>query len=101
MTVNDVVKIAGVTKRTLQYYDSIGLLPAKRRSENGYRLYSKESIETLENIACYKAMGFELKEIKKILHTKDYDIGSALKNKQEQLKRESADLREKLERIEA
>lgn len=100
MTVNEVVKIAGVTKRTIQYYDSIGLLPAKKRSENGYRLFGEESLETLKTIAHYKAMGFELKEIKNILYTEEYDVALALKGKQEQLKRECAILSEKLEKIE-
>ena len=100
MTINEVVKIAGVTKRTLQYYDSIGLLPAQRRSDNGYRLYGRESLETLKTIACYKEMGFELKEIKKLLCSNEDDIVLALKNKKEQLIREASILKEKLEKLE-
>lgn len=100
MTVNEVVKIAGVSKRTLQYYDSIGLLPAQKRSENGYRLFGEKSIETLKTISHYKSMGFELKEIKEILYTEDYDIVSALKRKREQLRREYDVAGDKLKMIE-
>ena len=100
MTVNEVVKIAGVSKRTLQYYDSIGLLPAEKRTETGYRLFNENSLETLKTIAHYKEMGFKLKEIKEILYTEKYDIVSALKRKREQLKREYDIAGEKLKRVE-
>lgn len=100
MTVNEVVQIAGVSKRTLQYYDSIGLLPAKMRTETGYRLFDEEALETLKTIANYKSMGFELKEIKEILYTEGFDIVSALKKKREQLKKEYDIAGEKLKRVE-
>lgn len=100
MTVNEVVKIAGVSKRTLQYYDSIGLLPAAKRTESGYRLFSEESIETLKTINRYKSMGFELKEIKEILYTQGYDIVASLKRKREQLSRECDIATEKLKKVE-
>ena len=100
MTVNEVVKIAGVSKRTLQYYDSIGLLSAEKRTKSGYRLFNEESLETLKTIAHYKSMGFELKEIKEILYTEGYDILSALKRKREQLKRECDVAVSKLKKVE-
>lgn len=100
MTVNEVVKIAGVSKRTLQYYDSIGLLSAEKRTKSGYRLFSEESLEILKTIAHYKSMGFELKEIKEILYTEGYDIVSALKRKREQLKRECDVAVSKLKKVE-
>lgn len=100
MTVNELVKIAGVSKRTLQYYDSIGLLPAARRTESGYRLFSEDSIETLKTISHYKSMGFELKEIKEILYTQGYDIVASLERKREQLSRECDIATEKLKRVE-
>ena len=100
MTVNEVVKVTGVSKRTLQYYDSIGLLPAARRTSAGYRLFSMDSIETLETINHYKAMGFELKEIKEILYNDEYDIVAALRRRMDQLKKESDDVKEKLKKVE-
>lgn len=100
MTVNELVKIAGVSKRTLQYYDSIGLLPAAKRTESGYRLFSEDSIETLETINHYKSMGFELKEIKEILYNDEYDIVTALRRKMDELKKEYDNVREQLKKIE-
>lgn len=100
MTVNEFVKIAGVSKRTLQYYDSIGLLPAARRTKSGYRLFSEASIDTLKTISYYKSMGFELKEIKEILYTEGYDIVASLKRKRDQLVRECDIATEKLKKVE-
>ena len=100
MTVNEVVKLAGVSKRTLQYYDSIGLLPADQRTDKGYRLFGEKALETLGTISRYKAMGFELKEIREILYTEGYDIVAALKRKREQLKREYDLVGEKLKKVE-
>lgn len=100
MTVNEVVKIAGVSKRTLQYYDSIGVMPAKKRTETGYRLFDEDSIETLKTINHYKSMGFELKEIKEILYTDGYDIVGALRRKREQLRTEYNLAAGKLKKVE-
>ena len=100
MTVNEVVKIAGVSKRTLQYYDLIGLLPAKKRTRAGYRLFGDNAIETLKTISHYKSMGFELKEIKEILYTEGYDTVAALKKKREQLKKEYDLVGERLKKVE-
>lgn len=64
--VEEVSKLSGVSKRTLQYYDDEGILPAKRSKEN-YRLYDEVAMEKLWEILWYKEMGFQLPEIKEIL----------------------------------
>ena len=63
--IEEVSKLSGVSKRTLQYYDE-GILPVKR-SKNNYRLYDDETMERLWEVLWYKEMGFDLKEIKQIL----------------------------------
>ena len=100
MTVKEVVEAAGVSKRTLQYYDSIGLLPADKRTQAGYRLFSEKAVDTLKTIGYYKSMGFELKEIREILYTDGYDVVAALKRRREQLEKEYASAKEKLELVE-
>ncbi len=60
--IKDVSRISGLSKRTLQYYDDIGLLPAKRSKEN-YRLYDDTDLKRLWEILLYKEAGFELEEI--------------------------------------
>ena len=64
--VNEVSRLAGVSKRTLQFYDDEGLLPAKRSKDN-YRLYDASTLECLWQILVYREMGLDLKEIKHML----------------------------------
>ncbi len=70
--IEEVSKLSGVSKRTLQYYDDEGILPVKR-TKNNYRLYDDETMERLWEILWYKEMGFDLKEIKIILEGLDKD----------------------------
>lgn len=65
--IEEVSQLSGVSKRTLQYYDNEGILPAKR-SKNNYRLYDEEAMRRLWEILWYKEMGFELNEIKVLLN---------------------------------
>lgn len=78
MTVHEVSKITGVSVRTLQYYDKIGLFPPTAYTEAGYRLYDDVSLERLQQILLYKELEFPLKEIKKIMNSSDFDRNRAL-----------------------
>ena len=62
MTVNEVSKLTGVSIRTLQYYDTIGLLKPIEYTESGYRLYDDTSLERLQQILLFKELEFPLKE---------------------------------------
>ena len=64
--ISEVSKLAGVSKRTLQYYDDEGVLVAER-SGNNHRLYDEEMLEQIWKIIVYKGLGFELKEIRQLL----------------------------------
>ena len=57
MTVNEVSKRTGVSIRTLQYYDKIGLLRAAGRTEAGYRLYDDAALERLQQILLFRGTG--------------------------------------------
>ncbi len=60
------------TKRTLRYYEEIGLLPPSSRTEGGYRLYSEDDIARLERIQRLKdLLGFSLAEIRELLQIDD------------------------------
>ena len=69
-TVHEVSALTGVSIRALQYYDKIGLLPA-RHTEAGYRLYGEEELERLGQILLFRELEFPLKEIRRILETPD------------------------------
>ena len=73
MTVNEVSKLTGVSIRTLQYYDTIGLLKPIEYTESGYRLYDDTSLERLQQILLFKELEFPLKEIKKIIDAPNFD----------------------------
>ena len=60
--IKDVIKITGLSRRTLQYYDEQGLVRPKRTKEN-YRLYDKEDLSRLWRLLLYKEMGFQLEDI--------------------------------------
>ena len=78
MTVNEVSKLTGVSIRTLQYYDTIGLLPPTKYTEAGYRLYDDTAMERLQQILLFKELEFPLKEIKTIIDAPNFDRSKAL-----------------------
>ena len=86
MTVNEVSKLTGVSIRTLQYYDRIGLLPPAEYTEAGYRLYDDASLETLQQILLFRELQFPLKDIREIIGSPDYDRSRALGQQIELLK---------------
>ena len=67
--VRDVSVLSGLSRRTLQYYDEIGLLKPAAIKPSGYRLYDDQCLERLWRILFYKELGFSLEEITKILET--------------------------------
>ncbi|GIO13954.1 HTH-type transcriptional regulator YfmP [Cohnella xylanilytica] len=70
--IDDVAKMSGLTKRTIRYYEEIGLLPAPSRSEGGTRLYTGEHIETLNKlIRARDALGFSLQELQRYVEASD------------------------------
>ena len=85
MAVNEVSKLTGVSIRTLQYYDTIGLLKPIEYTESGYRLYDDTSLERLQQILLFKELEFPLKEIKKIIDAPNFDRNKALEQQIELL----------------
>ncbi|MEE1087257.1 MAG: MerR family transcriptional regulator [Schaedlerella sp.] len=85
MTVNEVSKLTGVSIRTLQYYDTIGLLKPSQYTESGYRLYDNTSLERLQQILLFKELEFSLKEIKTIIDAPNFDRSKALEQQIELL----------------
>lgn len=71
-------RLAGVSVRTLHYYDEIGLLSPKRISGNGYRVYGQKEVDLLQRILFYRELDLPLAEIKKIVRAKEYDADAAL-----------------------
>ena len=85
-TVNEVSKLTGVSIRTLQYYDKIGLLKPAEYTESGYRLYDDAALERLQQILLFRELEFPLKDIKDIVTRSDFDKRKALDQQIELLK---------------
>ena len=78
MTVHEVSRLTGVSIRTLQYYDRIGLLPPDGYTQAGYRLYDEQALERLQQILLFRELEFSLKEIREILDSPCFDRDRAL-----------------------
>ncbi len=84
MSVKQVSSLTGVSVRTLQYYDEIGLFTPTKVTGAGYRLYEEEALETLQQILLFKELDFTLNEIKALIKNPSFDK-AAVFQKQRQL----------------
>ncbi len=72
-------KLAGVSTRTLRYYDEIGLLKARRLDLSNYRVYEQNEVDVLQQILFFRELGFALEDIKTIMESPDFDREQALR----------------------
>ncbi len=79
-TITKLAKLAGISARTLRWYDECGLLKPRRISSNGYRVYGQTEIDRLQQILFYRELGVDLTEIGRILSAKNFHGLSALEN---------------------
>ena len=84
-TISQVAELTGISTRTLQYYDEIGLLKPSELTKSSYRLYNDDALQKLQQILFFKELGFKLKEIKEILQKPDFDRIKAFKSQKELL----------------
>lgn len=92
-TTGQFAKIAGVTLRTIRYYDKIGLLKPSHVLENGYRQYCKHDLITLQKILALKELGFSLEEIYPLI------IDNDKKSFQESLKLQTSLIDQKINHL--
>jgi len=78
MKVKEVAELVGISVRTLHHYDEIGLLKPDGTTNSGYRVYSEDNLETLQQILFFKELGFPLKKIKEIMSSPAFDRQEAL-----------------------
>ena len=77
-TIKEIADLAGVTTRTLRYYDEIGLLNPAGKAANGYRRYDQESLLRLQQILFFRELGVPLKEIQFVMSRPDFSLLEAL-----------------------
>ena len=84
-TIKQLAKLAGVSVRTLHYYDQIGLLKPSSLGRNGYCHYEEEAVMKLQQILFYRELDLSLDEIKAIVGRPDFDVLAALRSHKEAL----------------
>ncbi len=89
-TVKQLCKMAGVTPRTLHYYDQIGLLKPTQVGENGYRDYGEEALLRLQQILLYRQLDLPLEDVRRILDRPDFDVQRALESHRQELRKRIA-----------
>lgn len=78
MKVKEVANLVGISVRTLHHYDEIGLLVPEKITVSGYRVYSEENLEILQQILFFKELGLPLQKIKEIIHSPAFNRQEAL-----------------------
>lgn len=84
-TVKQLATLAGVSVRTLHYYDEIGLLKPSSVGKNGYRYYDDQAVFRLQQILFYRELDLDLPQIKAILDGRDFDLVTALQKHRQAL----------------
>lgn len=69
--IGEAAQAAGMTSKALRFYEEHGLLPAAKRSGNGYRDYTGETINRLDFIRRGRAAGLALAQVREILLLRD------------------------------
>jgi DNA-binding transcriptional MerR regulator len=78
-------RMAGISSRTLRYYDEIGILKPARISSSGYRIYGQKEVDRLQQILFYRELGVKLEEIGRIMDSPSFDELEALRNHYQRL----------------
>ena len=86
-TVKQLADMAGVSTRTLHYYDEIGLLIPSSYGENGYRYYEEEAVLRLQQILFFRELDFSIAELRAIIDGSEFDILQALQAHRRALQR--------------
>ncbi len=99
-TVKQLSNLAGVSPRTLHYYDEIGLLKPTSVEDNGYRRYGEQAVYQLQQILFYRELGFSLEEIKEIVTRPDFNLLHALEQHKNALRGRQVRLGRLIETVE-
>lgn len=91
-TVQAFARLAGVSIRTLHYYDQVGLLRPDRQAHNGYRRYRRRDLLRLQQILTLKYLGFSLEEIRALLDDTRYQVGRSLQIQKDAIDQRIRDL---------
>lgn len=77
-SIKNLSELAGISTRTLRYYDHIGLLTPGHIQRNGYRVYRQKEVDILQEILFYRELGLKLVDIKQMIQDPKFDSQTAL-----------------------
>jgi len=100
MRIGELAQKAGVTPRTIRYYENLGLLNPSEREGSGFRYYTETELAKLQKIDCLKSLGLSLEEITTVIDLY-FEDSTGLRGKQKVLSILQAHLRETDEKITA
>lgn len=95
LKIGDLAKRAGVTVRTVRYYEELGLLSPTETSAGGFRLYSEEDLRKLLFVKRFKELDFPLEEIQRLI-----DMPQDILSKSERISLSISLLHKQLEQVE-
>lgn len=92
-TIHQLAELAGVSTRTLRYYDQIGLLPCDREIQSGYRIYGQNDVDRLQQILIFKELGFDLNTVNRLINDPSFDYLAAMDEHLAALKQKECKIR--------
>lgn len=99
-TVQKLAQMAGISSRTLRYYDEIEILKPARINSAGYRIYRQAEVDRLQQILFYRELGMSLESIKKIVTAPSFNRAKALKDHRVKLLERRAQLDQLISNVE-
>jgi DNA-binding transcriptional MerR regulator len=99
-TVQRLAQLAGISARTLRYYDEIGILKPARINSSGYRIYGQKEVDRLQQILFYRELGMSLDNIKEIVTAPSFDEVEALREHQVKLLAKKEQLEQLISNVE-
>ena len=94
MTVMQLARACGLSRSTVLYYESMGLLKAARRSTGNYRVYGDRDLERLRQVCVYREAGLKLTDIRRILDEPRSDAAAVLERRLVEIEVEICQLRD-------
>lgn len=98
-TIKQFALLTGVSARTLRYYEEIGLLAPQSKTDAGYRMYSSQQADTMQQIMLYKRLGMRLSEIKSIITDENFDGTAAMEQHLEKLNAQKEQIERLIENV--
>ena len=98
-TIKKLAELAGVSTRTLRYYDQIGLLIPNEINKSNYRIYDEKNVNKLQQIMFYRSLDFSLQKIKQLMDDPNFSCLKALQEQQALLQAKQVEINNLLANI--